>query len=496
MVAPVSFVSGTAPSRVLPPYVRPILLLEMNEIPWRVVDKTLRDGRYPHLQRLFGHARTYTTLTQDTGELSPWVTWPTLHRGLPNTMHGIANLGQDVTTFRGTPLWEEYRTHGLPVGVCGSMQSWPPQDPGPGGFFVPDTFAHDEQCIPAYLAPLQRFNLNLVRKNGLVVRNHGFASTEVARLIPALMRARLQPSTLRQIVEQLFGERRDRSRVARRPIFQTLLFWDVFKSLYRVAHPPALATFFSNHVAGVMHRYWDHVFPEDFPERSATTDHSHAATMDFALSVLDTMVGDALEFVRKRPDLLVVFATSMGQAAIHRQHEGVSLSVTDLGRLLSAFDVPTGAAHHLLAMVPQVAVRIDDKNLRATLRASLERALIANGRALFTVNEVGASLSITIRTPSRLDVERNGFYQHRSDGTSAFIAWENAGISVHELGAGTAYHIPEGVLALYGRGISPADERTEIPATAVKAMLLKLGGLAATDAHEVRRVNEPSNQQR
>ena len=147
----------------------PLLLLEINEIPWRLLDRYRSTAGYGNIGRFFDRAETFTTLTQDTGTLQPWVTWPSFHRGIPNQEHGIRNLGQDPSTFRGVPIWDEYRRRGFSVGVCGSMQSWPPKDPGPGGFWVPDTFAQDERCIPATVEPLQRYNLNLVRMNGRVV---------------------------------------------------------------------------------------------------------------------------------------------------------------------------------------------------------------------------------------------------------------------------------------------------------------------------------------
>src|SRR5688500_16209122 len=126
----------------------PLLLLEINEIPWRLIDRHLSDPALSHLGRFFSRAAQYTSVAVDTGELSPWVTWPTLHRGMSNQQHGIKNLGQDPSTFRGKPIWEEIREQGGTIGICGSMQSWPPIDPGPGGFYMPDTFAHDSRCIP------------------------------------------------------------------------------------------------------------------------------------------------------------------------------------------------------------------------------------------------------------------------------------------------------------------------------------------------------------
>src|SRR5438067_120606 len=98
----------------------PILLLEMNEIPWRLLDRYKE--QFPYIRHFFEDAHQFTTTTVDTGELSPWVTWPTLHRGMSNEEHGIKNLGQDPATFRGKPIWKEIREQGGSIGICGSLQ--------------------------------------------------------------------------------------------------------------------------------------------------------------------------------------------------------------------------------------------------------------------------------------------------------------------------------------------------------------------------------------
>ena len=147
----------------------PILLLEINEIPWRLIDRYVERSELANIRRFLQKAHQFTTVAVDTGELSPWVTWPTFHRGMNNEKHGIKNLGQDPATFRGRPIWQDIRDQGGSIGICGSMQSWPPIDPGEDGFYIPDTFAHDERCYPEYLNPLQAFNLAQVRMNGRVV---------------------------------------------------------------------------------------------------------------------------------------------------------------------------------------------------------------------------------------------------------------------------------------------------------------------------------------
>jgi hypothetical protein len=451
----------------------PVLLLEMNEIPWRVVDFYRDDVRFPHIHKFFSQSRTYTTIAVDSGELSPWVTWPSLHRGLPNGEHEVYNLGQDPATFKGIPVWEEYRRKGLSIGIFGSMQSWPPKDPGVGGFYIPDTFAHDARCIPAYLEPLQAFNLGQVKRNGRVVKSGMPSFREILGLTRTLPRLGWRLSTLYSLVRQIIGERLDKSFVARRPIFQTILFWDTFKSLYDPKAPPAFSTFFTNHVAGVMHRYWDHIFPQDFSAKQPPS-RVHKITMDFAMGYVDKILADAMRFQAANPKLIVIFASSMGQAAVHRdEHEGYEASVPDYHVLLQKLGAPRDAYRSLLAMVPQIAVNIADNAVRGRIKKALEACHTRSGALLFSVKEIGSSLSITIRTPRLPDIQAGGFFEP----AGGWLEWRAAGIAMNPVDPGTAYHIPEGTLAVRREKEPASDARTSIRADAVKSLILELAGL-------------------
>lgn len=448
---------------------RPVLLLEVNEVHWRILDRALERTSPPQLRRFVDRAMTRTTHADDAGVLSPWITWPSLHRG--TTEHGIRALGQDVTTFRGTPIWEEYRQRGLSIGVCGSLQSWPPIDPGPGGFYVPDTFARDARCVPSWVDPLQQLNLRLVRENGRV-RTRRMPYVDALRAVPAAVRAHVSPRLAARAAGQLLTERWDPSRVARRPTFQTLLFWDVFKGLFDARRPPAFSTFFTNHVAGVMHRHWDEVFPEDFPERPVRT--AHARVVTFAFEVLDELLGDALALQQACPDLILVVASSMGQAAVHRHwHHGRELKVRDLGRLLASIGVPPSAYSELLAMVPQVAAQVSDETWQRAIERDLRACRSASGLRIFRVDARGATLSITVGTPPSADVDAGAFTL--GDGTR--VTWAEAGLEVCAVAAGTGNHVPEGSLAIVGRDIAPDASRRSMRATEVRSLLLELAGV-------------------
>ncbi len=450
--------------------VTPILLLEINEVPWRLIDRYAALPEYPHLREFLAGSHQLTTMAVDTGELSPWVTWPTLHRGMNNELHGIRNLGQDPRTFHGTPVWEEIRARGGTIGIFGSMQSWPPSDPGEGGFYVPDTFARDERCIPESVSGVQAFNLDQVRRNSRVVDSAFPGLGEMFAFARACVRAGVRPSTLARLAAQVVSERLVPSRAARRPVFQTVIFWDLFRRHFNAAHPPAFSTFFTNHVAGVMHRYWKDVFPEDFPADRAQGE-SREPVMRFALKVLDEILADVLAWSRTNRDLVVVFAASMGQAAVHgTRHEGVELLVDDLERLMAFAGVERRAYQPLLAMAPQVAVRIEDGALRAHARAGLENVHFKGAAPFIRVQETGDSLSISVHTPLASDM-RSGTLVCGARSLEA----ADAGLLVRQVEPGTGYHVPEGTFAVYAPQASERiRDRPRVAADRIKEWLLSV----------------------
>lgn len=454
---------------------RKILLLEINEVPWKVVDLWRHSSRYPNLKYFFDNAQLFETIARDVGELSPWVTWPTLHRGIPNFKHGIKNLGQDPITFNGVPIWEEFRNVGLNVGVCGSMQSWPPKDPGDGGFFVPDTFAHDATCIPKFVETFQRFNLEMVRKNGRVVNREMNLTTSGKTFLREMPRLGIKAKTLASLAAQVVKERFDSRMVARRPIFQSMLQWDVFEKLYDPKAPPSFASFFTNHVAGTMHRYWHHLFPEDFGEKYVDLPRYHLKTFDFAFSVADQIVKRALWFSKLNPEITIIFASSMGQAAVDRDyHEGFEVVVGDLVKFISITSLGPSDWKPLLAMVPQVSVEIGDAEKRKQAKMFLESCLTSSRQRLFFVDEIGSSLTITVKTPASTDRDIGGFWN-----LGGFLKWEDSGLKIIEIEPGTAYHIPQGVLAIHEKRLEGKKESiiTRIDATEVKEMILKIAGI-------------------
>src|SRR4051812_28857551 len=95
---------------------RSVILYELNEVPWEIID--LYTSRKPGstVARLTSSARCQTTVNDDPEHLSPWRTWPTFHKGLYSKDHGSFELGQDPATFRGENIWDVAEAEGLRFG--------------------------------------------------------------------------------------------------------------------------------------------------------------------------------------------------------------------------------------------------------------------------------------------------------------------------------------------------------------------------------------------
>ncbi len=58
-------------------------LFELNEVPLRIYRHYAERHPRSAVAKLLAHGRRWETVSEDEGHLSPWVTWPTLHRGVP-----------------------------------------------------------------------------------------------------------------------------------------------------------------------------------------------------------------------------------------------------------------------------------------------------------------------------------------------------------------------------------------------------------------------------
>src|SRR6202022_4248791 len=104
---------------------RKVIFFELNEVPIRVFEHYC--GRHPEsvLAQRMAECLKYETYTEDRGWLEPWITWPTLHRGVANDKHQIADFGQDLQEHdrQFPPIWKLLVQNGVTAGICGSLHT-------------------------------------------------------------------------------------------------------------------------------------------------------------------------------------------------------------------------------------------------------------------------------------------------------------------------------------------------------------------------------------
>lgn len=458
----------------------PLIVYELNEVPWRVIDWYVRLRPNSALARLLDCAKTFTTVTKDEGELHPWTTWPTFHRGVNNTQHQIRFINQnlDEATLY-PPIWETLSQAGKRVGVFGSLQSYPPPIKDAYEFYVPDTFSPGCETLPLKYAAFQRFNLRQTQQDGAQASPLQL-DTSVANDVLGMMRVGLRLETCRRLAVHIAKERINPLHRARRSVLQALVSFDIFRHALNETKPD-FCTFFTNHVAGMMHRYWKHTFPEDF-DAVLTTDAErfHAGSIGFAMDVADAQLAYLMAYVDVENGQLVI-ASSMGQEAIDRGAYFGEWRITDVQQFLKAIGWQS-PARDLLAMQPDFNFSFNSNADAERFLQLAERLIDSTGKSIWKrAQRMGATVNMGL-APSHQAIAVGEVFLASPDGPSRMLTLAEMGIQFLERDPGTGYHQPRGALLLYGNGVKHDDSRLEVDSTSVRSEILRLMGVEC-DVH-------------
>jgi hypothetical protein len=329
-----------------------ILVYELNEVPWRVIDRYLSNRRFTNLGRLLQTATQLTTRTTDSGELHPWSTWPTMHRGVNNDVHGIRFINQDLSAARVyPPLWQLLADAGTTVGICGCLQSFPPIAHENIKFHIPDTFAPAPDTLPTRYQAFQQLNLKLTAENKAIATS--ISLNDMAEGL-GLFRSGVTLKSGIRLARHLVNEKINKLNKSMRAAMQAYVAFDVFMDALKGSQPD-FAAFFSNHVAGTMHRYWKYAFPEDFDYRldeNSEFDRFHSQSVFRAMDIFDEQLGILCRFAEQH-GYDVIVCSSMGQEAVHRGAYLPELKL-DNAELLAEKMGFTGSFTMQLAMQPDI----------------------------------------------------------------------------------------------------------------------------------------------
>ena len=432
-----------------------IILVESNEIPLRVFDMYASKRPNSALAKLRAASIEFETYTEDSLALDPWISWPTFHRGVTDEKHQILHLGQPVLEIdkKYPPIWKILKQNRRSVGVFGSLYSSNvPADVAEYAFYLPDYFDDKVFAHPRELLPFQELNVSMTRASA---RN-------VTRKVPKQLlwnfaksarRSGLRMNTVGSSIAHMASEVINPARRIRRRNYQPMIMADLFVSQLKKTEPD-FATFYTNHVAAAMHRYWAAAFPGDYetPMDSAWI-KKYSDEILSAMGKLDVIIEQIVKFVDKNPEYVLMLGGSMGQAAVPAQETHEFLTIVDPRKFMSWTGIPDDKWSVQPAMVPCVCIAVD----------AAYRDVMARRIAAMSIDGHPIVDNKRPTTPISFNEQQKGFFQvfiqfdnyageqHLVvEGKKYDFAEAGIGMMAHEDGVNcTAQHIPDGVLYVY-----------------------------------------------
>ncbi len=375
-----------------------VLLLEFNEINWGVVDTLIaqRGASFlPNFQKLRREgAWAVQSAVERPPLLDPWITWVTLHTGVPPEVHGASVLEQSSETIRAKRTWQYASEAGLSVGIFGSISAYPPVPVK--GFMVPGPFAPGNETYPSSLMPVQAINRGYTQVHAGSQKPP--ALSDNLKLGASLLKLGLKPTTMGKIAGQLLAERVKPESRWKRVCLQPALNFDIFSEQYQSVRPD-YATWHSNHAAHFMHHYWRAWDDSGFPVKSNPDERrKYGEAVPYGYQLCDTLLGRAMDMVDS--DTIVVVASSMGQQPYvsERYAEGkYVVRIKSIDTLLNLIG-REGITEVVPTMVPQWNITVPDDQRRAQLIRifeSITRRQAGQTEQAFAVQETHDILTIT-----------------------------------------------------------------------------------------------------
>lgn len=461
---------------------RKVVLFELNEVPWRIVDDHVARHPGSALAKALERSHQYEAVAADRGHLSPWVTWPSLHRGVNDERHMIGDLGQDRAKADQLypPIWRVLRDEVAGVGVCGSLHSFPPPDDMTSySFYLPDTFATSHEAHPAPLSTFQGLNLAMARDSARNV-DRSIPPRAAARLMARSRELGIRSSTYRAILGQLASERRNSCRSTRRRTFQAVLGFDVYSHQLERTRP-AFSTFFSNHVASAMHRYWAATYPGDYDELGlpAAWIDRYREEVPWAMCRAEQMIAWLVAFADRNPEYQIWIAASMGQGPTLARGLETAVYLKDLRTFMTRLGLPEDGWEQRPAMLPQTNVMVAE-GLSERFESQLRGLRMVDQPIHFRQSATGF-FSMDFGHPNMHKRPTPLRYEGRRHALADFGL---EAVEIEDRSDTTAYHVPEGVLIVYDPSATTSGERERVSALSVAPALLRTFGLRPLDHME------------
>ena len=447
-----------------------IIFFELNEVPLRIFEDSFDYLNYKIKIQEYDFIRT---ISRDECHLSPWITWPTIHRGVTFSKHNIGDLGQNCTEIdkKYPPIWSVLLNKGLKVGVFGSLHSsqTPIESYKKYSFYIPDVFSAHQFCNPNIYSGVQSLNLFLTRRSARIVESRFFPP--INKLFKAMYSYTISSftiSTVWRIFYQLLNEKVNPWKNIRRRIIQSDILFDGFFAFLKKTKPD-FCTFFSNHVASNMHRFWEATYPNDYENliHDQKWIDRYKNEIPKAMESTCKYINQLTDFVNKNSEYELWILSSMGQdASGEYKPQKQFWQITNLEKLIKNIVGEEIFIEIGPSMIPLYSIKSDEETVKKVEKA-------------FSVISSNAIIKLRTKTKDTLS-----FYFYSNE-TSIFIKKGDKkinleGLSLKEIDENTsssAYHVPEGTFFRYGKNLSKVNSKYFIngflPTDQIKNLILE-----------------------
>lgn len=470
-----------------------VIFFELNEAERHFLDKYVAAGLLPNFARALETGAIVRTRVPgwDAGEdkawrkISPWIIWPSVYTGLAPEEHGIVGFGQDPAAIRGKCVWDVLDAHGIPVGVLGSLMSYPPRTNGSAAFYVPESLADTADCIPAQARPLQEFCVYAARNYS---ESFGRSAATAVKLLLRTSKSGVRAGTMLRTLGQVPVEAIRGAAVApERAMLHSYMTRDAFVKLYASTRP-AYASVHMNQVAYMQHRYWRAAEPERFEDQLSPTDRRFFRSVEQrkgyerklsrwierSFQYADRFLGEILDLAA--PGTVVLVGTALGQ----RPFDPVSDIHNPVVRLVNErelFDA-LGLRNYVVLhqMNPDVTINLPDEAAARDAERRLVGLRVEGHGPLFTVQRRGAQVFCELDMPRRTRDGETFTIRHADlpDFSADFAR------HIHEHGTAdqsTAHHKDSGWLLACRKGGRVRATSDVVSVTDVAPTILSLYGL-------------------
>lgn len=339
-----------------------LVVVEANEVPLKVFRWFADQNPSSNMAKILAVSSVITTEADDVPieSLYPAQTWASFNTGVSYSKHKI-NWYNDPKPAEYPLYYKILADNGRSVGLVNSLHTALSEESMANSqikFLIPDIYTKDSLVKPLKYRAFQKFNQDWSNQNRRVSSlNLGLREMQMGIKLPSLgVRLGTLLGTAK-LLAQVATKRVTKERLRN---IQFMLTSDMFVKLLR-QNDVDLAVFFTNHIAGNVHRYWYASFPNEYSGGAYYDDKwidRHSREIQYAVSLFDSFIGKMMKF-RCLTGRVLIISSSMGQYANPNLDvtKDVCYVIENLPQFVEAFGVQRDKYDPQLAMHPQYSLK-------------------------------------------------------------------------------------------------------------------------------------------